>query len=136
MCPPNSNVRSCARVRRILVACACAYGTNGSASSWMSSVGVLMPSQSQHGSRAKKMFRASLSSPLRFCASSRKMVDATAHVHEKSDCGPGMKDGKMTAGIAAGGLPLDEKHTSMVSGNEASPASVRAKKRPIVETPR
>jgi Cu-Zn family superoxide dismutase len=24
------------------------------------------------------------------------------HVHEKGDCGPGMKDGKMTAGIAAG----------------------------------
>jgi Cu-Zn family superoxide dismutase len=25
------------------------------------------------------------------------------HVHEKGDCGPAMKDGKMTAGIAAGG---------------------------------
>ena len=24
------------------------------------------------------------------------------HVHEKGDCGPGMKDGKMTAGVAAG----------------------------------
>jgi len=24
------------------------------------------------------------------------------HVHEKGDCGPGMKDGKMTAGMAAG----------------------------------
>ena len=24
------------------------------------------------------------------------------HVHEKGDCGPAMKDGKMTAGIAAG----------------------------------
>ena len=24
------------------------------------------------------------------------------HVHEKGDCGPGMKDGKMEAGIAAG----------------------------------
>jgi Cu-Zn family superoxide dismutase len=25
------------------------------------------------------------------------------HVHEKGDCGPAMKDGKMTAGLAAGG---------------------------------
>jgi len=25
------------------------------------------------------------------------------HVHDKGDCGPGMKDGKMAAGVAAGG---------------------------------
>ena len=34
------------------------------------------------------------------------------HVHEKGDCGPGMKDGKMEAGIAAGGHYDPEGHKS------------------------
>ena len=34
------------------------------------------------------------------------------HVHEKGDCGPGMKDGKMEAGIAAGGHYDQEGHES------------------------
>jgi superoxide dismutase, Cu-Zn family len=34
------------------------------------------------------------------------------HVHEKGDCGPGMKDGKMEAGIAAGEHYDPEGHKS------------------------
>jgi Cu-Zn family superoxide dismutase len=34
------------------------------------------------------------------------------HVHEKGDCGPGMKDGKMEGGIAAGGHYDPEGHKS------------------------
>jgi Cu-Zn family superoxide dismutase len=34
------------------------------------------------------------------------------HVHEKGDCGPAMKDGKMTAGVAAGDHYDPEGHKS------------------------
>jgi Cu-Zn family superoxide dismutase len=34
------------------------------------------------------------------------------HVHEKGDCGPGMKDGKMAAGVAAGEHYDPEGHKS------------------------
>ena len=34
------------------------------------------------------------------------------HVHEKGDCGPGMKDGKMEAGIAAGDHYDPDSHKS------------------------
>src|SRR5262245_45336753 len=34
------------------------------------------------------------------------------HVHEKGDCGPGMKDGKMEAGVAAGAHYDPEGHKS------------------------
>lgn len=37
------------------------------------------------------------------------------HVHEKGDCGPGMKDGKMAAGIAAG-EHYDPDHTKTHNG--------------------
>jgi len=37
------------------------------------------------------------------------------HVHEKGDCGPAMKDGKMTAGIAAG-EHYDPDHTKSHKG--------------------
>jgi Cu-Zn family superoxide dismutase len=39
------------------------------------------------------------------------------HVHENGDCGPKEKDGKMTAGVAAGGH-LDPEHTGAHQGPE------------------
>jgi Cu-Zn family superoxide dismutase len=39
------------------------------------------------------------------------------HVHEKGDCGPGMKEGKMQAGIAAGDH-YDPEHTKTHKGPE------------------